>query len=168
MHLPITIKKSEGGERGYLLQAELRVAEPREKVFEMFADAFQLEAITPPSLRFSVLTPPPIDMRVGTLIDYRLRLHGLPMRWRSKISVWDPPHEFVDEQVYGPYRRWRHRHIFESLDNGTLIRDEVHYDVPLAVLAHPLLVRRDLLAVFEFRQQALSRIFTPLQRVSTS
>ena len=161
--MTVAIAKSDRDSRGYCLTTELLVAEPREEVFEFFADAFQLETITPPWLHFSVQTPRPIVMTPGTLIDYRLRLHGVPVRWRSKISSWEPPYQFVDEQVKGPYRYWHHLHTFEEVDQGTLVRDIVNYAIPLGFLMHPLLVRGDLVKIFSFRRETMSRIFTPVQ-----
>ena len=130
-----------------------------DEVFDFYADAFNLEQLTPPWLRFEVATPPPITMRAGVEIDYRLRLHGLPMRWRSRITVWEPPHRFVDEQVRGPYRRWFHEHTFASSDGGTLVRDQVQYAMLGGWLADRLLVRRDLRQIFDYRQQRLAEIF---------
>jgi ligand-binding SRPBCC domain-containing protein len=160
--MTIQIDTSEHDRRGYRLSTELLVAEPREKVFEFFADAYQLEAITPPWLHFSVQTPRPIVMQTESLIDYKLRLHGFPVRWRSKISQWEPPLQFVDEQVKGPYRYWHHRHTFDEVDDGTLVRDIVHYAVPFSFVTHPLLVRRDLTKIFEYRRETLCHIFTPI------
>jgi ligand-binding SRPBCC domain-containing protein len=160
--MDVAIERSNRERKGYRLIAEVLVAEPRERVFEFFADAFQLETITPPWLNFSVLSPRPIAMHAGALIDYKLRLHGLPIRWRSRISDWDPPLQFVDEQVKGPYRYWHHAHTFEEVDGGTLVRDVVHYAVPLGFLVHPLFVRRDLTRIFQFRRETLSRVFTPI------
>jgi ligand-binding SRPBCC domain-containing protein len=158
----LTIEKAESASGGYRLTTELLVEEPREQLFAFFADAFQLETITPPWLHFSVESPHPIDMHAGTLIDYKLRLHGLPIRWRSKISTWEPPFQFVDEQVKGPYRCWHHLHTFDETERGTLIRDVVHYAVPLGFITHPLLVRRDLTKIFEFRREKMRCIFTPV------
>ncbi len=110
-------------------------------------------------MHFCVLTPAPIQIAAGTLIDYRLRVHGIPLKWQSRITVWDPPRRFVDEQVHGPYRRWHHEHIFESIDGGTLCRDIVDYAVPGGRLIDTILVRPDLLKIFRFRQQALSECF---------
>ena len=106
-------------------------------------------------------------MREGTLIDYRLRLRGVPIRWRSKISNWQPPFQFVDEQAKGPYRYWHHLHTFDQVDGGTMIRDIVHYAIPLGFIVHPLLVRRDLTNIFEFRRQSMSRIFTVVKNATT-
>ncbi len=130
-------------------------------VFAFFAEAANLEAITPPWLRFRVVTPSPIEMAVGTEIAYRLRLHGVPVRWRTRIEAFDPPHVFVDAQVSGPYRLWHHTHVFEPDGRGgTLMRDRVRYALPLGPLgaiAHFAFVRRDLRRIFDFRQQAVAR-----------
>jgi ligand-binding SRPBCC domain-containing protein len=140
-------------------KTELWLPLPPEKVFPFFADAFNLEAITPPWLNFNVLTPRPIPMREGTLIDYRLRVRGLPLRWRTRISAWQPPHRFVDEQLRGPYRQWIHTHTFEVRDGGTLCRDIVQYAVLFDYIVHPLFVRRDVEKIFTFRQAALRARF---------
>jgi ligand-binding SRPBCC domain-containing protein len=102
---------------------------PVSEVFSFCADAGNLDVITPPWLRFQILTPRPMAMRVGAQIDYRLRLRGLPLRWQSEITVWQPPHRFVDEQRRGPYRAWRHEHTFTAQDGGTLVGDRVRYAV---------------------------------------
>lgn len=143
----------------YLLETELWLPRPIGEVFAFFADAVQLETITPPFLQFRVETPQPIDVREGTLIDYRLRLHGIPVRWRSKISVWEPPHRFVDEQVRGPYRKWHHEHTFRESNGGTLVGDRVEYALPGGPLVHALFVRRDLERIFAFREKTLRQIF---------
>ncbi len=140
------------------------MAESREHVFAFFADAFQLETITPPWLNFSVQTPKPIAMQRDTLIDYKLRVHGIPLRWRSAITRWEPPALFVDEQVKGPYRNWQHLHTFEETSTGTLIRDIVDYRVHFGRIVHPLFVRPDLKRIFAYRQEVLSEIFTPVAR----
>jgi ligand-binding SRPBCC domain-containing protein len=147
--------------RVHVLEREQRIAAPPEDVFPFFQDAYNLEAITPPFLGFRVVTPRPVDMRVGALIEYRLRLHGVPVRWRTRIEMFDPPHTFVDVQLSGPYRLWHHTHVFEPDGRGgTLMRDRVRYALPLGPLggvAHLLFVRRDLRRIFEFRQQAVVR-----------
>ena len=130
-----------------------------EEIFPFFADAGNLDAITPPWLHFRIVTPRPIDMRAGTLIDYKLRVRGLPMRWRTLISAWEPPHRFVDEQLRGPYRQWIHEHTFEPHNGGTLTRDVVHYAVSFDFIAHPLFVRPEVLKIFAFRQEALRKRF---------
>jgi hypothetical protein len=144
---------------GYRLKMDLELPRPRETLFDFFADAFQLEAITPPWMQFHVTTPAPIVLQAGALIDYKLRIHGIPLRWQSRISVWDPPHRFVDEQVRGPYRRWHHEHVFDATQAGTLIRDIVHYAVPGGRIVHALLVKPDLMKIFAFRATKLRELF---------
>jgi ligand-binding SRPBCC domain-containing protein len=141
------------------LTTEMRLPYPRHQVFEFFADAGNLEAITPPWLHFQVLTPQPIAMAPGTLIDYRLRLHGVPLTWRTEIAVWEPPFQFVDQQLRGPYRLWHHRHTFEETDAGTLCRDVVDYAFFGGTLIHNWLVRPDLERIFAYRHQQLLRHF---------
>jgi ligand-binding SRPBCC domain-containing protein len=130
-----------------------------DEVFPFFADARNLEAVTPPWLGFRVVTPGPISMAAGALIEYRLRLHGVPLRWRTTIAVWDPPRRFVDVQLSGPYRMWHHTHYFSRApDGGTVMRDTVRYALPfgpLGALAHRLLVQRDLDRIFDFRRDAV-------------
>ena len=136
-----------------------------DEVFGFFADAFNLEAITPPWLRFRVLTPGPVHMAPGALIQYRLELHRIPIRWLTRIETWVAGERFVDVQVRGPYRLWHHTHTFEAHDGGTLVRDRVRYALPLGPLgeaAHRLLVRRDLERIFDFRQASVARMLAPL------
>lgn len=140
-------------------KAELWLPLPPEEIFPFFSDANNLDAITPPWLHFQVVSPQLVEMRVGALIDYKLSLHGLPLRWRTLIKEWQPPHRFVDEQLRGPYRQWIHEHTFEPHDGGTLARDVVHYAVPFDFIAHPLFVRRDIERIFAFRQESLGAIF---------
>ena len=132
---------------------------PPEKIFSFFSNAANLDVLTPSWLHFCIMTPQPVEMRAGALIDYRLRIHGLPMRWRTLIKEWRPPHRFVDEQLHGPYRQWIHEHIFEPVDDGTLARDIVHYSVPFDIIMHPLFVRPDIERIFAFRRQSLRTQF---------
>lgn len=143
----------------YTLNTELWVPVELEKVFAFFADAENLDAITPPWLGFRILTPRPIVMQVGTLIDYRLRMHAIPINWQSEITAWEPTHRFVDSQKRGPYRFWHHEHTFVSSRGGTLVGDNVHYSVPGGRVIHRLFVRSNLESIFTYRHQKLSEIF---------
>ncbi len=134
---------------------------PLAEVFPFFAEPRNLGRITPPWLRFEILTPGEIEMAVGTLIDYRIRWRGLPMRWRSEIAAWQPPHLFVDRQVRGPYRLWHHEHRFAEHDGGTLVCDHVRYAVWGGALADRLLVRRDVNAIFAYRERRLQELLGP-------
>lgn len=140
-------------------RSELWLPHSPEAVFPFFGDATNLEAITPPWLHFQTLTPQPMTMKEGTLIDYRLRVRGFPLKWRTRINVWQPPFRFVDEQLRGPYRQWLHEHTFEVRDGGTLARDFVRYAVPFDFLVHGWLVRPDVQKIFQFRNEALRRHF---------
>lgn len=153
--------------RGFRLETALWLPRSCEQLFEFFADAFQLQTITPKWLHFVVLTPPPIRIAEGALIDYRLRLHGFPIRWRTRISAWEPCQRFVDEQVHGPYRRWHHEHTFESVEGGTLCRDIVDYSVWGGRAINALVVRRDLRRIFGFRQRKLQELFSEEKNPST-
>lgn len=139
-------------------RTELVLPRTLEEVFAFFGDAHNLQRITPPWLDFQILTPAPIAMRPGTVIDYRLKLHGVPFRWRTKITVWEPPHRFVDTQQSGPYRQWIHTHTFESRSDGTLCRDHVAYAVPGGRLIERCFVRRRVERIFAFRHQAMVRL----------
>jgi len=142
--------------RTFIFTSELWLPGSPERVFPFFAEAANLERITPAWLSFRIVTPGPIRMAAGTLIDYRLRLHGVPLRWRSRIAVWEPPRRFIDEQVRGPYRLWVHEHLFEAAGDGTLCRDRVTYAVPGGWLADWLFVRGELERIFAFRRRALT------------
>jgi len=143
---------------------ELWLPRPRSEVFPFFADAGNLERITPPWLKFEVITPAPITIRAGALIDYRLKVHGIPLRWRTEITEWNPPHGFVDQQVRGPYHLWHHTHTFMEREGGTLCRDEVVYRPRGGWLINALFVRGDVERIFRYRQKALGELMgnTPL------
>ncbi len=146
----------------FTLHTELWVPRPLDEVFPFFAEARNLETITPSWLKFEVLTPAPIEMRSGTLIDYRIRVHGIPVRWRTEIAEWQPPHRFVDIQLRGPYTLWHHTHTFEPHDGGTLCADQVRYRPRGGALIHLLFVRRDVERIFRYRQKRLKEHFRPL------
>jgi len=146
--------------RDWVLTAEQWIPHPLEQVFDFFSNAENLEKITPPWLHFRIMTPMPVSMHQGTLIDYRLRMRMIPLRWRTEIHDWNPPFSFVDMQLSGPYRKWVHTHTFEAVDGGTLCKDRVVYRVPLGRIVHELLVRRDLESIFKYRQEAIRRIFS--------
>ena len=143
----------------YRLSRSLLVPRPIDEVFAFFGNAANLERLTPPFLKFRILTPPPIVMQPGTLIDYRISLHGLPMRWRSEITEWRPPYAFVDEQRRGPYKRWVHRHTFSEEAGGTLVGDDVQYDVMGGALVHRMLVQGQLEKIFNYRVAVLDELF---------
>jgi len=143
----------------FIFETELWLPHPRNEVFAFFGDAHNLERITPPWVKFEVLTPAPIVMRPGILIDYRIRIHGVPVRWRTEISAWQPPFQFVDEQRRGPYRLWHHTHTFEEREGGTLCRDRVRYWPRGGALMNWLFVRKDVERIFEYRRQRLVEIF---------
>jgi len=141
----------------HTLEFTIRLPLPREEVFPFFADAFNLERVTPPHLRFKILSTAPIRLEAGAQIRYRLSLYRVPFPWTSLISVWDPPFRFVDQQIRGPYRRWTHSHEFYDENGATLIRDHVEYELPLrpfGELAYPL-IRHELEGIFRFRRDSI-------------
>lgn len=145
--------------RIFTFESELVLPRPRAEVFPFFADAANLERITPPWLGFRFVTPLPIEMRVGATIDYRLRVRGVPIRWRTGITVWEPPVRFVDVQLRGPYRLWEHTHSFEEVAGGTRCRDLVRYAVPGGALVERLFVRREIETIFAERARVLRELF---------
>ena len=153
---------------GYRLIAQQWFDLPVAEIFPFFSDAMQLETITPPLLHFSVETPQPITISQGAVLDYRLRLRGIPIRWRSEICVWDPPRRFVDQQLRGPYKKWYHDHVFEEIDGRTLVTDNVHYIPRGGWLIHRFFVKPDLERIFRFRQNKLREIFIQHAKGRTS
>jgi ligand-binding SRPBCC domain-containing protein len=148
--------------RVHILERSQRVGLPPAEAFAFYADPGNLEPLTPPWLHFSLTFASDGELRAGTRLAYRLRLHGVLIRWRSLIESWDPPQGFVDVQLKGPYALWEHTHTFEPVGEGTtVIHDRVRYAIPLGpigALAHRLFVRRDLERIFDFRGEALARI----------
>ncbi len=130
-----------------------------DKVFPFFADAHNLERLTPPFLKFRVVTPDPIVLGLGQRIAYRLRVHGIPVSWESEVTRWEPPNRFVDEQRRGPYRLWHHEHRFCERGNGTLVADHVLYSVWGGSLVNRLFVARDVRRIFNYRREQLAAIF---------
>jgi ligand-binding SRPBCC domain-containing protein len=140
------------------LHTEIVVPAPLDQTFAFFADASNLERLTPPWLRFSIRTPLPIEMGEGREIEYRIALYGVPIRWTSRIDVWEPRVRFVDRQIVGPYRWWRHDHRFEPVGDATRVIDDVEY-VPRLAWLTARVVQRDLRRIFSYRQDALRQIF---------
>jgi len=149
--------------RPHQLSRTQLVGRPLQDVFAFFSDASNLEPLTPRFLRFRILTPMPIELRAGARLDYQLSLFGVPVRWRTRITEWQPGKRFVDEQESGPYALWRHTHEFEARGASTLVRDVVDYREPLGPLgrlAHLLFVRRTVDRIFDFRRDAIARLLT--------
>jgi hypothetical protein len=143
----------------FTFHAEIWLPASRDRVFDFFCNAANLESLTPRWLRFEVLTPTPIKMRAGALIDYRIRIHGIPIRWMTEITQWNPPHSFEDVQLRGPYSLWQHTHTFEERDNGTACIDNVRYRPRGGALTNWLFVRRDIEQIFQYRKKQLVAIF---------
>jgi ligand-binding SRPBCC domain-containing protein len=143
------------------------VPRPLDEVFAFFSNAANLEALTPPWLRFRMLTPLPIEMRAGAIIDYRLTVRALPITWKTEIIDWEPNQRFVDIQRKGPYRTWVHTHSFERHNGGTAITDDIEYQLPFGLLgriANTLVVQGDLKRIFGYRQLRIAEIFTSPER----
>jgi ligand-binding SRPBCC domain-containing protein len=154
---PAIIRHWSLGRGTNVLETSTQLPLPVPEVFAFFSNAENLERITPPELAFRILTPTPIEIGEGSLIDYRLRLFGVPFGWRTRISSWEPPSRFVDEQLRGPYQRWEHTHLFEAAGEGTLMTDRVEYRLAGHALAAPILplVRRQLDRIFRYRARAI-------------
>lgn len=149
----IDIKRGPSGD--YELQTEILIPFPIQQVFDFFTQPENLESLTPPWLNFKIITPSPIDMQSGTLIDYQLKLHGIPLRWRTEITEWIPQVRFVDMQLKGPYRLWKHTHTFTEQPDGTLVRDHVVYSVYGGALINRLFVQHDVERIFAYRLERL-------------
>ena len=149
----------QGDAIGTLLRTQIQIPRSIETVFDFFADAANLESITPPWLGFRIETPKPIEIAAGSLIDYRLKLQGIPFRWQTEISDWVPPVRFVDRQVRGPYLLWEHTHEFSQCSSGTMVRDTVRFRVPGGWPIRTLMVQPKLIRIFRYRHDRLSQIF---------
>ena len=143
----------------FLFKSQRTVEQPVTEVFEFFSNAHNLAVITPLSMHLEILTPAPIDMFVGTRIDYQFKLHGIPVRWQTEITEWNPPYGFADEQSRGPYRLWRHTHTFDDTENGVVVGDWVEYAVWGNGLIDKFVVRPDIEKIFAYRSKQLNEIF---------
>ncbi len=147
----------------FIYTAEQVVPASLNETFDFFSKAENLQKITPPLLNFHITTPLPIAMQKGTIIDYKLKIHGFPIKWKTLIELWEPGVRFIDFQVKGPYKLWRHLHEFKDLKNGTtLMNDRVEYALPfgpLGLLVHPILVRPDIEKIFAYRKQVIDKTF---------
>jgi ligand-binding SRPBCC domain-containing protein len=146
----------------HILERKQIINRPIKEVFDFFADAVNLERITPPELNFQITTPQPIDIKKGTLIEYQLKLRGIPVKWKTEITDWNPPHSFVDTALKSPYKQWIHLHSFEEGKNGeTIMQDRVRYRLPfepLGDLAH-WYVKKELKYIFDYRYKVIKEIF---------
>jgi ligand-binding SRPBCC domain-containing protein len=146
----------------HILERRQVIEKPSEEVFDFFADAGNLERITPPELNFHIITPQPIDVKKGALIEYQLKLRGIPIRWKTEITQWNPPHDFVDTALKSPYKQWIHLHTFEEGTRGeTVMKDIVRYRLPLEPLgdiAH-FYVKKELEYIFDYRYKIIEEIF---------
>ena len=151
--------------KDHVLKTRMELPLKRSDVFPFFCEIANLERITPPALHFRIITPQPIEISLGTIVDYRLQLYSVPFRWKSKITAWRPPEEFVDEQILGPYKLWIHRHQFYEENGGTIIHDSVRYQLPLWPLGEVMypLIRQQLKHIFTYRQQATQNALLGIQ-----
>ncbi len=149
--------------RSYVVRASTVVPGTRDEVFAFFSDAANLEALTPKHLNFSIVSPQPVNIKQGAIIDYRLKLYGIPFGWQTEITVWEPPFRFVDEQRKGPYHYWIHEHSFVEQDATTLVQDHVCYSPWGGALVNALFVARDVEKIFNFRARRLQELFTQQQ-----
>lgn len=145
--------------RTFLFESQRTLKRPITEIFEFFSNAHNLAMITPPSMHLEILTPAPIEMSAGTRIDYRFKLYGIPVRWQTEITEWNPPYEFADEQRRGPYRLWRHTHTFNETEEGVIVGDSVEYAVWGNGLTNKLFVRPDIEKIFAYRSEQLDEIF---------
>ncbi len=148
--------------KDYVLQTTTVINKPLKEVFEFFSKAENLNKITPKEVYFKILTPLPIPMEKGTLIDYKIKLNGIPFVWKTRISEWNPPFKFADQQLVGPYSKWYHEHFFEEKDGKTIMTDKITYLSKgwiIAPLLHRLFVDKKVKQIFEYRETQLQQIF---------
>lgn len=145
----------------YQLKTEIWLPKPRQEIFEFFADPSNLERLTPGWLRFEMITEKTVAIKQGVRLDYRLRVHGIPVKWQSQIVEWEPPDRFVDQQTRGPYKLWVHEHNFVEDSGGTLVGDNVRYSVPGGFLVQRFFVGPDLARIFRYRHSVLQNVFNP-------
>ncbi len=146
----------------YIFEKRTYFDRPRDVIFSFFSNAENLNKVTPKKLHFKILTDLPISMKKGTLIDYKLRIYYIPIHWRTEIKEWNPPHQFIDIQLIGPYRKWIHMHQFIAQENGTVMIDRVKYAIPggfLVPLFHKLIVKKDIEKIFEYREKKFKEFF---------
>lgn len=146
----------------YKLVKSQFIEKPINEVFSFFEKPENLQEITPPYLNFKIITPSPIKMEVGQVISYKIKLRGIPIKWNSLISSYDPPNSFIDQQIKGPYAIWHHTHRFKEQDGGTLIEDEVKYAIPFSILGRILnyiFIKNDLKKIFLYREEKIGLIF---------
>ena len=146
----------------FKLEAKQFIRRPLEEVFGFFSRPENLVVITPAKLQFKILTPSPLEMKQGALIDYTIKLFKVPIHWRTLITTYEPPFKFVDEQIKGPYNFWHHTHMFKEVTDGVEIFDEVHYSIPfgpLGSLLHALWIKKDLNHIFEYRKGVIDDLF---------
>ena len=142
----------------YTLKKEQKISKNILEVFDFFSKPENLKTITPAKLSFNIITPTPIFMSKGTVIDYTIRLFKIPIHWRTLITKYDPPHEFIDEQIKGPYNFWHHTHKFKQVDGGVEISDKVIYSIPMGIIGqvlHFLWIKRDLEKIFLYRKKVI-------------
>lgn len=145
--------------RRWRVSASLWLPHSREHIFDFFARAENLNLITPPWVHFQIKTPLPVAMDKGVHIDYTIRLHGIPVAWKTEITTWEPSRRFIDEQLNGPYRVWIHEHTFEAVDGGTLCRDQVDYEPPGGAIINRWFVQPDVFKIFSYRHHKMKELF---------
>lgn len=156
----MSINISKSSRSSYLLSTSIVLAHPIEEIFQFFSEAENLELLTPKFLNFKICSQLPIQMMQGSLIDYQIRLYGIPTRWKTLIQEWHPPNQFIDKQLTGPFLTWEHTHEFRTLENNsTQMNDIVEYKVPGGSFVNAIFVKKRLLSIFEYRSSVMQDIF---------